>query len=83
LKTRGNPRRLNFLLSCGARLYKHDAEQEEARWKFDLERDEVQRKFIAAMFGVKLNDSPSKAQPSPNGNKQTMTAKDIMRNYKK
>lgn len=82
---RGNPRALNFDLACAAVLQRFDLERDEARLKFDLDRDEVQRKFMAAMWGVELNDGPSKT-PKPsssNGRKQTITQKDIMRNYRK
>lgn len=85
-------------------LQRYDAERDVAQWKFDLERDEVQRKFIAAMLGVKLDDGPTKnSKPKPgrtgksapaverlasqasgdNHYKTSMTAQDIMRNYKK
>jgi hypothetical protein len=71
---KGNPRALNFDLACAAVLQ-----------KYDLERDESQRKFQAAMWGVELKDGPTKTPKSvpSNGQKQTMTAQDIMRNYKK
>jgi hypothetical protein len=66
-------------------LQRFDVELDQARLKFDLGRDEAQRKFLAALWGVKLEDSPTKTRkPVPtNGRKQTMTAKDIMRNYAK
>jgi hypothetical protein len=82
---RGNPRRLNFVLSCAAVLQRFDIEQENSRRQFDVDRDDAARKFQAAMWGVKLEDSPSKTpKPSPpNGQKKTMTQEDIMRNYRK
>lgn len=69
-------------------LQKYDLERDETRDRmraeFDLERDEVLRKFIASIMGVKLQDSPRKTRASPaNGQKQTMTAEDIMRSYSK
>jgi hypothetical protein len=69
---RGNPRRLNFDLSCAAVLQ-----------KYDLERDESQRKFHAAVMGAEFkDDSPKTGKPmSSNGQKRTMTQEDIMRNY--
>ena len=53
--------------------------------KYDLERDELQRKWQAAIWGAEFKDSAwKKPKPSPaNGRKQTMTAQDIMRNYGK
>jgi len=69
---KSNPRRVNFILSCGAKLQQYDAE-----------RDEAQRKFDAAIAGAELKDAPVNRQnPLPtNGQKRTMTARDIMRNY--
>jgi len=66
-------------------LHRFDLEQEEGRIKLDLERDEAQRKFMAALWGVELKDNPAKQQKSSpsNGQKHTMTQQDIMRNYKK
>lgn len=59
-------------MSCTARL-----------WRYDTERDEAQRNAMAAsMWGVESKDSAAKS-PRSNGRKQTMTARDIMRNYKK
>jgi len=71
---RGNPRRLNFDLSCAAVLQ-----------KFDLERDEAQRKFHAAVMGAELkDDTPKTGKPAwSNGQKRTMTQQDIMQNYRK
>lgn len=64
-------------------LQKYDLERDETQLKIDLERDEAFRKFLAAMWGVKLEDDPGKVnKPTPqNGQKQTMTREDIMRNY--
>ena len=72
-------------MSCAAKLYKHELEHDEAQCKFDLQRDEVQRRFIASMLGVKLEDEPTKAHKNQatDGRKQTMTQQDIMRNYAK
>jgi hypothetical protein len=53
--------------------------------KYDLERDEAQRKFHAAVMGAEFKDSHAKiprSSPS-NGQKQSMTAEDIMQNYGK
>jgi hypothetical protein len=71
---RGNPRRFNFDLSCAAVLQ-----------RFDLEREEAQRKFHAAVMGAELkDDAPRIGKPaSTNGQKRTMTQQDIMRNYDK
>lgn len=64
-------------------LQKYDAERDEAKLKFDLERDAAQRKFIAAMWGVDLKDSPTKAHnASANGQGQKLTKEDIMQNYR-
>jgi hypothetical protein len=74
---------LNFILSCGAVLQRYDYEREKERREFDLERDRMQRKFIAAMLGVKLPDSSSgPSEQASSGQKQTQTARDLMRNYK-
>ena len=69
---RGNPRALNFDLASAAVLQRHDAE-----------RDESQRKFNADIVGAKLADTPVKSQNAlpTNGQKRSMTAQDIMRNY--
>jgi hypothetical protein len=71
---RANPRALNFDLSCAAVLQ-----------KYDLERDESERKFHAAVMGAEFkDDTPKIGKPmSANGQKRTMTKDDIMRNYDK
>ena len=71
---RGNPRRLNFVLACGAVLQKYDVERDEA----------MSYRIAAAAWGAdtKGGSAQSKA-PRTNSKKQTMTARDIMRNYKK
>ena len=71
---RGNPRRFNFDLSCAAVLQ-----------RFDLEREEAQRKFHAAVMGAELKDDAPKSSKtaSSNGQKRTMTQEDIMQNYRK
>jgi hypothetical protein len=53
--------------------------------KYDLERDESQRKFHAAVMGAEFKDDfPKTGNPmSSNGQKRTMTQEDIMRNYGK
>lgn len=63
-------------------LQRYDCEREKERREFDLERDRMQRKFIAAMLGVKLPDGPSGPSEQASGQKQTQTARDLMRNYK-
>jgi hypothetical protein len=64
-------------------LQRFDVEMDQSRFKFDLERDEAQRKFLAALWGVELKDAPAKTfkSESSDGKRRTMTAKDIMRNY--
>jgi hypothetical protein len=50
--------------------------------EFDLERDRMQRKFIAAMVGVKLADNPKAGQSSTGDQQQSLTRRELMRNYK-
>jgi hypothetical protein len=52
--------------------------------KYDAERDELQRKWQAAMWGAEIKDTSQQHGPSQaNGRKQTLTQQDIMRNYAK
>lgn len=57
-------------------LQKYDAER-------DVDRDNQQRKHMAAMWGVELKDTQLPKPASSNGRKQTLTQQDLMRNYAK
>ena len=64
-------------------LQKYDYDDREAQDKFTLQRDEAHRKFLAALWGVELeDDSPKQTEPPRGARNRVITRQNTVKNYK-